>query len=476
MKQTFTLLIFLALSSLCVSQSYTIVDTHVSNFYNDQSIIESPDASEPFYGQDAQYNGNASSYTDNNDGTVTDEVTGLVWQKDMGLKISYIDAFIVADTMILGGYNDWRVPSIKELYSLIQFSGQVSGEQAINFFIDTIYFSHPLGNTEIGEREIDAQTWSSTKYVGQTMGGDETVFGVNFVDGRIKGYPQFNPANKDEAQSMYFRMVRGNTNYGKNNFQDNEDETITDKATGLMWQKADDGIFRNWQEALAYAEDLVLADYDNWRLPNAKELHSIVDYARSPLTTSSAAIDTLFLISTITDPDDNGGQYPYFWTSTSHLDGNNPYSSAVYFAFGEAQGKMNNELFDVHGAGAQRSDPKSGNKADYPDFHGPQGDVRYVYNAVRCVRNVSISSSIGVKLKDRFTVYPNPAQSYFEVTARDAIRSIHLYNSIGVSMLNVFPDKNSVTIPSKQLPNGAYFLKVFTDEGELEIKKVIVSK
>ena len=45
-------------------------------------------------------------------------------------------------------------------------------------------------------------------------------------------------------------------------------------------------------------------------------------------------------------------------------------------------------LMDVHGARAQRSDPKSGNIANYPDYFGPQGDVRYVYNYVRAVRNI----------------------------------------------------------------------------------------
>lgn len=44
---------------------------------------------------------------------------------------------------------------------------------------------------------------------------------------------------------------------------------------------------------------------------------------------------------------------------------------------------------DVHGAGAQRSDPKSGNKNDYPQYFGPQGDVRYVYNYVRSVRDIN---------------------------------------------------------------------------------------
>ncbi len=45
-------------------------------------------------------------------------------------------------------------------------------------------------------------------------------------------------------------------------------------------------------------------------------------------------------------------------------------------------------LYDVHGAGAQRSDPKSGDADDYPQYYGPQGDVLYVYNYARCVRQV----------------------------------------------------------------------------------------
>lgn len=40
---------------------------------------------------------------------------------------------------------------------------------------------------------------------------------------------------------------------------------------------------------------------------------------------------------------------------------------------------------DVHGAGAQRSDPKSGNPDAFPNGHGPQGDDIRIYNYVRCV-------------------------------------------------------------------------------------------
>jgi hypothetical protein len=44
-------------------------------------------------------------------------------------------------------------------------------------------------------------------------------------------------------------------------------------------------------------------------------------------------------------------------------------------------------LIDVHGAGAQRSDPKAGDPAQYPYGRGPQGDDIRIYNYVRCVRD-----------------------------------------------------------------------------------------
>lgn len=366
--------------------TYNIVDTGVTKFYGDRSIINKPQPGDNFYGQDANYQINPPSYTNNNDGTITDNVTGLMWQKAVVGKIEFSQAAILAKKSNLAGYNDWRVPTIKELYSLIQFTGRVKGQKAISLFIDTNYFDQPLGNKNNGEREIDAQTWSSTKYVGKTMRNDSTVFGVNFVDGRIKGYPEFNH-KKRSPNKMYFRLVRDNKQYGINNFVDNNNGTVTDAATGLMWQKNDSQQGMDWQEALDYADNLNLDGYSDWRLPSAKELQSIVDYSRSPQTSNSPAIDPIFMTSAIKDP--NGSeQYPYFWTSTTHQDGRNPYSSAVYFAFGEAQGKMRNRLMDVHGAGAQRSDPKSGYKNDYPQYFGPQGDLRYVYNYVRCVRTV----------------------------------------------------------------------------------------
>ena len=65
----------------------------------------------------------------------------------------------------------------------------------------------------------------------------------------------------------------------------------------------------DWENSLSYAENLELAGYDDWRLPNAKELQSIVDYNRSISATNSAAIDPIFQISQIQDMEGNI-QYP----------------------------------------------------------------------------------------------------------------------------------------------------------------------
>ena len=61
--------------------SYPIVDTGQTTCYDDSGVITCPAEGEAFYGQDAQFTGNPPSYTDNGDGTVTDNVTGLIWQQ-----------------------------------------------------------------------------------------------------------------------------------------------------------------------------------------------------------------------------------------------------------------------------------------------------------------------------------------------------------------------------------------------------------
>jgi hypothetical protein len=370
------------------SLTYPIVDTDQGNCYDAQSQVACPDAGMSFYGQDAQYKGSQPSYTNNSDGTITDNVTGLMWQQDPGAKMTYSQAVAGASNVTLAGYSDWRLPSIKELYSLIQFDGlDPSGPSASNLvpFIDTDYFNFEYGDESAGERVIDSQWATSTKYVSTTMNGNETMFGVNFADGRIKGYGT--NAMRGGEKTFFVIYVRGNTAYGQNNFSDNGNGTISDNATGLSWTQNDSSIGLKFEAALKYCESLDYAGSSDWRLPNVKELQSIVDYSRSPDTSNSAAIDLIFNISSITN---EAGQvdYPAFWSSTTHANLRSG-GNAAYVNFGRSMGNMNGQWMDVHGAGAQRSDPKTGSASDYPTGHGPQGDAIRVDNYVRCVSDKS---------------------------------------------------------------------------------------
>jgi hypothetical protein len=378
-------------ASLCSGArlSYTVVDTSQVRCYDRSREVAYPSAGARFYGQDAQYEGLAPAYRDNGDGTVTDLNTGLMWQQDPGEKKTFDEAVAGASRCRTGRYKDWRLPTIKELYSLINFNGADPDPRnydpaSLAPFIDRSVFRFQYGDDSKGDRIIDSQFATSTLYVSTTMGGNKTMFGVNFADGRIKGYPAGSMRGR-KAKGYYVLYVRSNTDYGINQFKDNQDGTISDEATGLTWMKADSGRGMNWADALAYAENLELAGHSDWRLPNAKELQSIVDYRRSPDTTDSAAIDPLFRATRIVN-ELKAQDYPSYWTGTSHVRAGGHASAAVYVAFGRAMGYMRGRWMDVHGAGCQRSDPKAGDPADYPQGRGPQGDAIRISNYVRCVR------------------------------------------------------------------------------------------
>jgi len=298
------------------------VDTGQILCYNNQNEINCPEAGEAFYGQDAQYDGHQPSYTLSGDGlTVYDHVTGLTWVQDADLdgdggidvddKRTFSEAQAYPDTLNaqnFGGYNDWRVPTIKELYSLIDFRGtdpMSDNPTGLIPFIDTTYFAFAYGDTSAGERIIDSQWVTSTLYVADS----NQMFGVNFADGRIKGY--WLTGGPGGEMTFYVRLCRGNTGYGANSFADNGDGTITDQATGLMWSQDDSGDGGTghrsgiiWEDALAWVQqknDENYLGYNDWRLPNAKEMQSIVDYTRSPNTTGSAAIDPMFNVTQLTN-------------------------------------------------------------------------------------------------------------------------------------------------------------------------------
>jgi hypothetical protein len=403
--------------------SYPLVDTAQSTCYDNNGKIAPTASGQAFFGQDAQYAGNRADYTRSADGlTVRDNVTGLTWQSSPDTnadgQIKATDKLDWAaararpaalNDVAYGGFGDWRLPSIKELYSLIEFSGtdpspMAGGTSGLVPFIDTRYFKFAYGDSSAAERVIDSQYASSTTYTANPG----QLFGVNFADGRIKGYGL---SRQDGTEKTFLvQCVRGPRAYGANSFADRGDGTLADAATGLTWARADSGSGMDWQQALVWVQQRNAENYlghSDWRLPNAKELQSIVDYTRSPDTTSSAAIDPLFTCTQVTN---EAGQadYPYYWSGTTHASANGMGSAAVYIAFGRAMGYMNSSWVDVHGAGAQRSDPKTGDPAEYSRGRGPQGDAVHINNFVRMVRGGVASANPGPAPNPRPKPAPRP--------------------------------------------------------------------
>ena len=110
---------------------------------------------------------------------------------------------------------------------------------------------------------------------------------------------------KSKTTSSYVRCVRGEQT--STSYTDIGNETVTDIKTGLVWQKGDDGTTRNWETALSYCEGLTLGGKTDWRLPNIKELSSIVDYTKSTFTIDDA-FSTLLNSSSID-----------YWSSTTYM-------------------------------------------------------------------------------------------------------------------------------------------------------------
>ncbi len=132
------------------------------------------------FGEDSDYTINPPSYTDNGNSTVTDNVTGLMWQQeDDDTTRTWDEACSYCNDLALGGYSDWRLPSKKELMSIVDYS-------IYSPAIDTTYF--PGTNASL--------YWSSTPY------SSFSRWFVYFGYGRV-GY------GYGKSLSGYVRCVRG---------------------------------------------------------------------------------------------------------------------------------------------------------------------------------------------------------------------------------------------------------------------------
>ena len=286
--------------------AHPIPDTGQTTCYDDVgNVITCPSPGQPFYGQDANYNINPMSFTklgyngvelpedaphvdDGGPWIMTrDNLTRLIWEVKIitpGLKnsrnrYSWYDpdpatnggnagiqdggscydslcdthAYIQAlNAQKFGGFSDWRLPTIKELAYLVDYSIPLPGPT-----LNVRYFPNMEGS--YWSSNTDAKHAFSAWYLSFRSGMDHKM-----------------------TKDWWARVIAVRGKQADNNFIDNSDGTITDISTGLMWQKSPVQNWEaamNWEQALAYCEALTLGGYSDWRLPTIKELRSIVDYS-----------------------------------------------------------------------------------------------------------------------------------------------------------------------------------------------------
>lgn len=232
------------------------------------------------FGEDADYAINPQAFTVNGDGTVTDQVTGLVWQQRDGGEMIWANAATYCQKLNLGGKTDWRVPSTYELYSIINHDRNPALDPAIFTLTDAEYW------------------WTANE-----QAGDSTRAWVVNAGGGIGAHPKNETISAGGAKRYHVRCVRNLPTSVPINLIDTGNSTVTDQNTRLMWQQGEATSAMTWEAALTYCEKLGLGNHEDWRLPNIKELQSISNEMRV-----RPAIDTTYF------PQAQSARY---WSSTT---------------------------------------------------------------------------------------------------------------------------------------------------------------
>jgi hypothetical protein len=297
-------------------------------------------------------------FVDNNNGTVTDNLTGLVWLKQVNCygTMNWPSALSAANSLSTGTCGladgsqagDWRVPNVSELESLVSIA-------ALNPALPDNPFPAIAGGSS-----LSSAFWSSTTFAGLTV----NAWFVSLDTGYLKNASKKNLLNllavRDGRSGTVRLPATGQTRtYGPGDdgslkkgtawpvvrFIDNRDGTVTDRLTGLIWLKnancLDETVagatmmnqlgLMKWTEALAWTGGLGagscgLADGStpgDWRLPNRKELMSLIDRSRANPALPAG------------HPFEHVQSYGYWSSSSLQTYDGKPYSEMAWFVYGE---------------------------------------------------------------------------------------------------------------------------------------------
>ena len=233
------------------------------------------------FGEDSDYTINPPSLTDNGNGTITDNVTGLMWQKTDAGEMTWANAVANAPLQLTAGYTDWRLPTPAELFSILNHNNNPA-----------------LDQTKFPNTNSADYWWTSDIY-----GTDPTHVWCTNAGGGLGPKPITETISAGGSLRYNARYVRGGNPNNGHNYVNNNDGTITDTDTSLMWTQLPAAPM-SWQSGISYAENLTSGGFSDWRLPTVKELQTLTDYTLATASSTSGikpAVNRTMFAKTLTN-------------------------------------------------------------------------------------------------------------------------------------------------------------------------------
>ena len=287
---------------------------------------------------------------------VTDNLTGLMWVASPTITITtWQGALNYANNLDLCGYQDWRLPNVNELESLIH-----TGEINTSAWLNTQGFSglQSFYWTSTTRGDVLTNAWLVSLQTGVTQVGPKTNPDAHYAIA-VRGTTSGSALVWKTGQTTCYDeagVVRDCTGTGEDgHYQAGvawpeprfvvgggaEADCIADQLTDLMWLRTPNiTTTTTWQDALGSANNLSACGYSDWRIPNRNELRSLGNYGQTDLGTW---LEGLGFINIPTK---------YYWSSTTRLF--SPVEAFNFNAYSSALERASKANPADHGAWAVR--------------------------------------------------------------------------------------------------------------------------
>ena len=214
-------------------------------------------------------------------GTWTDPQSGLMWvRRSSSPDVAWEGAMKYCLNLSLGGYSDWRLPSIDELEGFVEDRHLGLSDNNFNYGL-TLWSATPNG---LGQAWYYVTSYANRARYSVSV----DIPNLHALCVRSAG-DQGAEAKRQRQQLAEAERQR----------QEEPRPVWTDTSTGLMWQKRrdDSGSTKfadnqDWDEAVSYCRNLRLGGYSDWRLPTIGELSAIFDRSQPDGGNMKGNIDT----------------------------------------------------------------------------------------------------------------------------------------------------------------------------------------